>query len=218
MKKFIATALTALIMATPVMANGITVYSNCNQVADKGVIIEGRTMVPVRGVFEYMGYQVEWDSATKTALLKNDKTTIMLINGAPSFYVNGKTITPDVPHQIVNGRFMLPLRAVGEALNAQVDWDSANKIAYVTQEEYLEELAKLMNNDTVQVTTKATTEETTEVVTEETTEATTEAVSEETTIKINEDKINLIPGLSVEIMDINGNNDEIDYVTDIVIE
>ena len=35
----------------------------------KPEIINGRTMVPVRGLFEKMGYSIKWDSATRTALL-----------------------------------------------------------------------------------------------------------------------------------------------------
>ena len=114
-----------LIMAVPVMAdNNVTVYSNGNEVADKGVIIDGRTMVPVRGVFEYMGYDVEWDGNTKTATLTNTKkeTVITLTNGESTFKVNDNEITPDVPQQIIEGKFMLPLRAVGEAIDAKVAW------------------------------------------------------------------------------------------------
>lgn len=134
MKKLILTATTAIMLTVPVMANeAVTVYSNGNEVADKGIIIEGRTMVPVRGVFEYMGYEVEWDANTKTATLTNtDKETVIsLTSGDTTFTVNDEEITPDVPQQIVDGRFMLPLRAVGEAVNAEVKWESETKTAYI---------------------------------------------------------------------------------------
>lgn len=195
MKKFLALVLAVFTMATPVMAEGITVYSNCNQVEDKGVIIDGRTMVPVRGIFEYMGYQVEWDNALKTAILKNDENSIILTNGATSFYVNGKAITPDVPQQIVNDRFMLPLRAVGEALNAQVDWDNVNKIAYVTQKEYLNELQNLMGKD---------------VTVEETTEATTQEINEQSDMQKTD-----IDGITIEVVD---PDQSFDNITEITIE
>lgn len=195
MKKFLALVLAVFTMATPVMAEGITVYSNCNQVEDKGVIIDGRTMVPVRGIFEYMGYQVEWDNALKTAILKNDENSIILTNGATSFYVNGKAITPDVPQQIVNDRFMLPLRAVGEALNAQVDWDNVNKIAYVTQKEYLNELQALMGKD---------------VTVEETTEATTQEINEQSDMQKTD-----IDGITIEVVD---PDQSFDNITEITIE
>ena len=133
MKKLILTGIAMLMFAVPTMANdSVTVYSNGNEVADKGVIIEGRTMVPVRGVFEYMGYDVSWDSNTKTATLTNTKknSTITLTNGESTF---NKVVTPDVPQQIVNGRFMLPLRAVGEAVDAKIGWLNESKIATINE-------------------------------------------------------------------------------------
>lgn len=136
MKKLILTGIAMLMFAVPTMANdSVTVYSNGNEVADKGVIIEGRTMVPVRGVFEYMGYDVSWDSNTKTATLTNTKknSTITLTNGESTFNVNDKVVTPDVPQQIVNGRFMLPLRAVGEAVDAKIGWLNESKIATINE-------------------------------------------------------------------------------------
>lgn len=136
MKKLILTGIAMLMFAVPTMANdSVTVYSNGNEVADKGVIIEGRTMVPVRGVFEYMGYDVSWDSNTKTATLTNTKknSTITLTNGESTFKVNDKVVTPDVPQQIVNGRFMLPLRAVGEAVDAKIGWLNDSKIATINE-------------------------------------------------------------------------------------
>lgn len=136
MKKLIFTVAAAIIMTLPVMANEVvTVFSNGNEVTDKGVIIDGRTMVPVRGVFEYMGYSVEWDANTKTATLTNTKkeTVIKLTNGETIFTVNDKIVTPDVPQQIVDGRFMLPLRAVGEAVNAKVGWNNETKTATINE-------------------------------------------------------------------------------------
>ncbi len=139
MKRFIMTAITAAIMLTvPAIAaegDSITVYSNGNLVADKGIIVEGRTLVPVRGVFEYMGYEVEWDNDTKTATLTNEKkeTVITLTNGKETFTVNDTIITPEVPQQIIDGKFMLPLRAIGEAVNAKVDWNNDTKTATINE-------------------------------------------------------------------------------------
>ena len=42
----------------------------------KPEIINGRTMVPVRGLFEKMGYSIKWDSATRTATLTSNENTI----------------------------------------------------------------------------------------------------------------------------------------------
>lgn len=136
MKKLILTALCLAAMSTAVVADeGVSVYSNGKLAADNGIIIEGRTMVPVRGVFENLGYTVEWNNETKTAELKNEENTITIKSGEAAFTVNDNVITPDVPQQIVEGRFMLPLRAVGEAIDAKVEWDNESKTAYITKDE-----------------------------------------------------------------------------------
>jgi hypothetical protein len=137
MKKFIALATATLMLTMPVMAeDSVRVFSNGNEVADRGVIVDGRTMVPVRGVFEYMGYSVDWNSDTKTATLTNSKKniTIVLTSGNTFFTVNGEEVTPDVPQQIINDRFMLPLRAVGEAVNAKVSWNEDTKTATLNEQ------------------------------------------------------------------------------------
>ncbi len=134
MKKLLLSALMCAMLASPAMADeGVKVYSNGNLVADKGIILEGRTLVPVRGVFEYMGYTVDWDADTKTATLKNDKNTVVIKDGETDFTVNGKAVTPDVGAQIIEGRFMLPLRAVGEAVDARVRWYEENKSAWIDE-------------------------------------------------------------------------------------
>lgn len=150
MKKLILAGLTALMFTVPAMADSeITVYSNGNLVADKGTIIDGRTMVPVRGVFEYMDYDVEWDPTTKTATLTNTKkdSIITLTSGETTFKVNDNVITPDVPQQIVDGRFMLPLRAVGEAVNAKVGWIEDKKTATINESNNFFEISPVQEDD-----------------------------------------------------------------------
>jgi hypothetical protein len=47
--------------------------------------------------------------------------------------VNGKEVTGDVPPQIVDGRTLVPLRTVADALGAKVDWDAASRSVIITQ-------------------------------------------------------------------------------------
>ncbi|MCC8098329.1 MAG: copper amine oxidase N-terminal domain-containing protein, partial [Eubacterium sp.] len=135
MKKFLTAALAAVLLTgTAALAEeGVTVYSNGNLVEDYGLIIEGRTLVPVRGVFEYLGYTADWQADTKTAVLtsKDGETVISLTDGEDFFTVNGESFTPDVPQQIINGRFMLPLRSIGDAIGARVGWNEETKTATI---------------------------------------------------------------------------------------
>ena len=95
------------------------------------VIIDGRTLVPVRGVFTLMGFEPVWDSSTSTATLSSDTTTIIIPVGRPSFTVNGRTIFPDVPAQNISGRVLIPLRAIVEAIDGDAIWDRDGRIAII---------------------------------------------------------------------------------------
>jgi photosystem II stability/assembly factor-like uncharacterized protein len=59
-------------------------------------------------------------------------TTIKLQIGSASFTLNGETKYLDSPPIIKNGRTMLPIRAVVEALGGKVGWDAAAKKVTVT--------------------------------------------------------------------------------------
>lgn len=104
---------------------------------------EGRTMVPVRGVFEAMGAKVEWDDSTKTATMNSEdgKTRVILTIGNEKMQVikftsvvsaNVNEVTLDAPPRIMNDRTMVPLRAISEALNADVKWDAENYKVIIT--------------------------------------------------------------------------------------
>jgi hypothetical protein len=130
MKKFITAALAAMMMTTPVLAAQVEV--NGKKIDAEAVIVDSRTLVPVRGVFEELGYTVSYDADTKTATLTKGGSVVAMTMGDAYFTVNGEQITPEVPQQIINSRFMLPLRAVSEAVGANVEWDSETKTAVIT--------------------------------------------------------------------------------------
>jgi len=88
------------------------------------IIKDGRTLVPVRGVFEMLGYNVEWLQTTNTATLSNGADIVVITMGSPTFETNGIVHSLDVPAQIINGRTMLPIRAVLESVGFTVRWDS----------------------------------------------------------------------------------------------
>ncbi len=97
-------------------------------------IIEGRTLVPMRGIFEALGAEVGWDDATKTASGKTATTTVALTIDNKEAKVNGKAVTLDVPAQIIDSRTMVPARFVAESLGCKVDWDGTTKTVIITME------------------------------------------------------------------------------------
>ncbi len=91
-------------------------------------IINDRTLVPVRFIAESLGGEVSWDDATKkVGIVFGDKTIELVLNDT-KLSVNGEVTTLDVPAQSIEGRTMLPLRAVTESLGMNVFWDNAGLI------------------------------------------------------------------------------------------
>ncbi len=86
------------------------------------VIINGRTLVPLRGVLEAMGVTVGWIDETQTATAEKDGIKVTLTIDDPTLYKNGEAITLDVPAQLINSRTMVPARAVSESFGARVGW------------------------------------------------------------------------------------------------
>lgn len=92
------------------------------------VILEGRTLVPLRAIFEALGAFVDWDDATKTVTAVLDNDMVELTIGSKELYKNDEVIAElDVPAQIVGGRTLVPARAVAEAYNATVRWVQETK-------------------------------------------------------------------------------------------
>jgi len=87
---------------------------------------QGRTLVPLRAIFEALGATVKWDAPTHTITATKDSTQIKLIVGGKA-YKNGQATNIDVPAKIIGGRTMVPLRFVSESLGCQVRWDSATQ-------------------------------------------------------------------------------------------
>lgn len=94
----------------------------------KPVLENGRTLVPFRSLAETMGASVNWDQATQgITVVKGDKTVQMTI-GSKTATVNGNPVTLDVEPKIVDGRTLVPLRFVGEGLDASVGYDQSTEI------------------------------------------------------------------------------------------
>ena len=94
------------------------------------IIVDGRTLVPLRGIFEELGATVDWNPQKQKVTAVKDKTEIEITIGDNILYKNGHHIALDVPAQIVNDRTLVPVRAVSEAFGCDVGWNE--KIRTVT--------------------------------------------------------------------------------------
>ena len=95
-------------------------------------IIENRTLVPVRGVFEVLGFYPEWDSDARTATLTRHDYVVVLTIGSEVFTTNGVEHTLDVPAMLIGGRTLLPLRAVLTSVGYDdMDWVAATRTVVI---------------------------------------------------------------------------------------
>ncbi len=139
-----------------------------NFTGQKPVNIDGSVFIPVRGVFEELGFEVDYDAETKTAYLVNDRHFIEMTLGNEYFTVDDRLIFPETPQFILNKSFMIPIRAVAEAVGAVVGYNHLTKIITINYD---------INNEFTTTTTETTTEATTEAAAEAESEAQTETAN-----------------------------------------
>ena len=94
-------------------------------------IINDRTMVPMRVIFEALGAKVDWNDKTKTITATKDGLVVKTTIGDKNIYVNGVKKTMDVAPVIVNGRTLVPVRFVSEALGCDVEWNPKARTVYI---------------------------------------------------------------------------------------
>ncbi len=95
------------------------------------VQIEGRILVPLRGVFERLGAKVIFDAETHTVTATREKLTILLRLGSREARVGDRIVTLDVPPLALRGRTFVPLRFISEALGSRVDWDEQTRTVLI---------------------------------------------------------------------------------------
>ncbi|GIP33841.1 beta-propeller domain-containing protein [Paenibacillus sp. J2TS4] len=122
---------TAMGSEYPVVMNGETV------VFETAPYQVGSTMmVPLREWAEALGASVQWDSSahTATAALEGQEWKVTLHSSTT--YRNGAPMELEQPATLQDGRMMVPLRAMSEALGYIVKWDSAQKQVLVDSENH----------------------------------------------------------------------------------
>jgi hypothetical protein len=115
-------AMTAGMAETKVELNGRPLAMSVEPIQ-----VVGRTMVPMRSIFEALGARVQWTEATQTVLATRDTTRVQLTIGELTALVNDHSVPLDVPAMMYRGSTMVPLRFVSEAMGADVRWSGADQ-------------------------------------------------------------------------------------------
>ena len=95
--------------------------------------VNGRTMVPIRAIFEAMGATVNWDDSTKTAVCTKDNTVVKMTLNSTIEYINDVPYTMDVTPVIISGRTLAPARYVAEAFGYNVKWDEMTRTVLISK-------------------------------------------------------------------------------------
>lgn len=122
-------------------------------------IESGRTLVEMRSIFEALGAELEWDGETRKVTAHHGDKVMMLTIDQMTAILQGQAHELEVPPRIVEGRTVVPLRFVSEALSADVKWDEETRSVMITtdheessvveevvQEELPEEVASWIEN------------------------------------------------------------------------
>ena len=155
MKKLLMTsALTlfiSLFFTLPVYADGIKVTIDGEEVAFGGqrpVVVGEHVLIPVRSVFEHLGYEVDWQVSGRNRLVSiHGVVTLRIGDGTVSAH-GAPLYTSDVPAQIIGGSTMLTVSAIVECLRGfghYAVWDSDSLALKVLSSDSEENILRIMN-------------------------------------------------------------------------
>lgn len=109
--------------------NGASV--NIDEQGTAPCIINSRTMIPIRALIEAMGGTVGWNGTLRQVTLDLGGKTLYLRIGENHAFDKNKTFALDSAPVIINGRTLLPVRAVVEYFGGSIAWNDASRCATI---------------------------------------------------------------------------------------
>lgn len=119
-------------IGNPVM----TINGNNQSIDEDGtapVVIDDRTLLPVRAFVEGIGGKVDWNENSQTATLSYNSDEIRITIGSKTAYLNNAACTIDVTPVIINNRTMLPIRFIAESFGYTVLWTEETQTISITK-------------------------------------------------------------------------------------
>lgn len=102
-------------------------------------IVDGTTMVPLRGILEKMGAEVSWDGDTRSITVENEDKMVTLQVFNVLVYVNDRKLG-NIMYTLLNypvikdSRTFVPLRFLSEQMGYDVVWDGEEQKVTITKE------------------------------------------------------------------------------------
>ena len=151
----LATGMTCALFSCTQAAEPVSVQLNGEALALEvsAQLVDRRVLVPLHTAFEELGVYVKWDEETKTASARKGNKTVTLTMDSPVLVLDkGKTdadgnpiteqLKLDVPAQLVSGEPFVPIRAVAECFNVEVDWDEKTQTVLLSADKKKDETWK----------------------------------------------------------------------------
>ena len=118
------------------IGNPIMQVNGINMEIDPGrgtapVIIDDRTLMPVRAIIEALGGDISWNGEKKRVSILVNGKEITLIIGSKEIQVGDAIVISDVAPIILNSRTFLPLRLIAENINCQVAWEGKTRMVTI---------------------------------------------------------------------------------------
>jgi len=135
MKKFIISMIMILALTQTSFAEDITIEVNDELVEfeNQPMIVNSRTMVPIKFIMDTLGYQVAWLSETRQVEITRGPSKLLLTIDDPLMDIDGKSITSDVAPMIIDDRTYVPLAIIAEATGAEVLWDGDKRRVIINE-------------------------------------------------------------------------------------
>ncbi len=99
------------------------------------IIDNGITLIPIRSIGEMLDAKVSWDQDNGIAKISKVGKEIVLHTGTTIAYINGVEYELEVSAEVVNGRTLVPLRFVAEALSMDVIWHGETRMVELLDKE-----------------------------------------------------------------------------------
>lgn len=125
----VLTAIMAVsVWSSPILAAPTINMDGRELIFDTPAVIEdGRTLVPLRAIFETLGATVTWIESSRTAVAIRDDIMVTIQVDSRTPYINAIAKPIDVPARVIDGRIYAPLRFAVEAFGGTADWDPSTQ-------------------------------------------------------------------------------------------
>ena len=137
MKKILSLiAITSLLAIAPVVSADNTISVNIDGTPVEfdvpPMIINDRTMVPMRATLEMLGADVSWDDTNRVATGIAPGISVQIPIDSDVVYRSTIEIPTDSPATIIDGRTLIPLRVVSECFGMNVSYDESTHTVNIT--------------------------------------------------------------------------------------